>query len=267
MPPRHGSRPVRQSILRCLMCFEVAGVHHDINSVEGSKVSAFFEYVAEDLRPEGLPRLSICLIRQGCVSLKTCRRVTDHESWQGIEALSSMSVSWQWFIHDLLAPLCMGEPNGRWCDWSLCREPYFIRPKSPRSFIYFHGQGISTRLHVVRLRFSVSRTDTDSSDSIIWKRGRHVSLHQNPPPAEDYSVLSGRTNVRKKWQKPEPAEDYNVLSGVTRSNQESHKELQRPVGTWSQNNKPQGYLDRYKFIHKMQVMKHVTTTGLVNVHH
>ena len=48
-------RPVRQSILRCLMCFEVAGVHHDINSVKGSKVSAFFENVAEDLRPEGLP--------------------------------------------------------------------------------------------------------------------------------------------------------------------------------------------------------------------
>ena len=32
-----------------------------------------------------------------------------------------------------------------------------------------------------------------------------------------------------------PAKDYNVLSAVTRSNQESHKKLQRPVGTWSQN--------------------------------
>ena len=31
--------------------------------------------------------------------------------------------------------------------------------------------------------------------------------------------------MRKKWQKPVPAENYNVLSGVTRSNQESHKEL------------------------------------------
>ena len=48
-----GSRPVRH--------FEVAGVHHYKNSVEGSEVSAFFEYVAENLRPEGLPRLSICL--------------------------------------------------------------------------------------------------------------------------------------------------------------------------------------------------------------
>ena len=46
---------------------------------------------------------------------------------------------------------------------------------SPRSFIDFHGQGISTRFHVVRLKFRVSRTDADSSDSIIWKRGRHVS--------------------------------------------------------------------------------------------
>ena len=106
---------------------------------------------------------------------------------------------------------------------------------NPRSFIYFHGQGISTRLHVIRLWFSVSRTDTDSSDSIIWKRGRHVRLHKNPPPAEDYNVLSGRTKVRMRWQKTVPAEDYNVLSGVTRSNQKSHKELQRPVGTWSQN--------------------------------
>ena len=54
-------------------------------------------------------------------------------------------------------------------------------------------------------------------------------------PAKDYNVLSGRTQVRRRWPKPVPAKDYNVLSGVTRSNQESHKELQRPVGTWSQN--------------------------------
>ena len=67
-----------------------------------------------------------------------------------------------------------------------------------------------------------------------------------------------------KRQKPVPAEDYNVLSGDTRSNQESHKELQRPVGTWSQKNKQQGHLDRYKFKHKVQVMKHVTTTAVVN---
>ena len=151
----------------------------------------------------------------------------------------------------------MGEPNGRWCDWSLCREPYFIRPKSPRSFIYFHGQGISTRLHVIRLWFSVSRTDADSSDSIIWKRGRHVRLQKNPPPAEDYNVLSGRTKVRMRWQESVPAEDYNVLSGVTRNNQKSHKELQRPVGTWSQN-KAAGTFDIYKYNYMMQVMKHVT---------
>ena len=130
----------------------------------------------------------------------------------------------------------MGEPNGRWRDRSLCREPYFIRPKPPRLFINFHGQGISARLHVVRLRFGVSRTDTDSSDSIIWKRGRHVSLPQNPLPAKDYNVLSRRTNVRKQGQKPVPAQDYNVLSGVTRSNQ---KPQRATTPCWHLEPKPQ----------------------------
>ena len=46
-------------------------------------------------------------------------------------------------------------------------------------------------------------------------------------------------NIRKR-QQPVPAEDYNVLSGDTRNNQESHKELQRPVGTWSQNEQAAG---------------------------
>ena len=54
-----------------------------------------------------------------------------------------------------------------------------------------------------------------------------------------------------------PAKDYDVLSGFTRSNQESHKELQRPVGTWSQN-KVFRTLDRNKDKHLLQVMKHVT---------
>ena len=56
-----------------------------------------------------------------------------------------------------------------------------------------------------------------------------------------------------------PAKDYNVLSGFTRSKQESHKGLQRPVGTWSQN---QNEVDRTSDMSKgkplLQMMKRVT---------
>ena len=54
-----------------------------------------------------------------------------------------------------------------------------------------------------------------------------------------------------------PAKDYNALSGLTRSNQKRHKELQRPVGTWSQN-KVFITLDRNKDTQLLQVMKRVT---------
>ena len=54
-----------------------------------------------------------------------------------------------------------------------------------------------------------------------------------------------------------PAKDYNALSGLTRSNQNRHKELQRPVGTWSQN-KVFITLDRNKDTQLLQVMKRVT---------
>ena len=210
------------------MCFEIPSVHHDIHRLEGREIGTFFENVAEDLLPEGLPCLSICLIRQGCVSLKPCRWVTNHETRQGIEAPSSKSVSWQRFIHNFITPLCMGEPDGRRCDWGLCREPDFIRPTHTRSFINFHGQGISTRFHIIWFRFSVSWTDTDSSNSILRKRGRHVHGHQKTPPAKDYNVLSGKLQVRKRWLRLVPAKDYNALSGLTRSNQKTPQRATTP---------------------------------------
>ena len=174
VPPRHCSRPMWQSILGCFMCFEVPSVHHDIHRLEGREVGTFFEYMSKDLLPEGLPCLSICLIRQGCVSLKSCRRVANHKTRQGIKAPSSKPVSWQRFIQNFVTPLCMREPNGRRCDRGHSREPDIICPTHARPFINFHGQGSSTRFHVIWVRFSVRRTNTDSSNSIREKWGRHV---------------------------------------------------------------------------------------------
>ena len=184
--------------------------------------------MAKDLLPEGLPCLSICLIRQGCVSLKPCRRVTNHKTRQGIKAPSSKSVSWQRFIQNFITPLCMGEPDGRRCDWGHCREPDFICPTHARSFINFHGQGSSTRFHVIWVRFSVSWTDTDSSNSILRKWGRHVHKHQKTPPAKDYNVLSGKLQKRERWLRLVPAKDYNALSGLTRSNQNTPQRATTP---------------------------------------
>ena len=109
-----------------------------------------------------------------------------------------------------------------------CREPDFICPTHTWSFINFHGQGISTRFHVIWFRFSVSWTDTDSSNSILRKRGRHVHRHQKTPPAKDYNVLSGKLQVRKRWQRLVPAKDYNALSGLTRSNQNTPQRATTP---------------------------------------
>ena len=40
------------------MCFEIPSVHHDIHRLEGREIGAFFEDMAKDLLPEGLPCLS-----------------------------------------------------------------------------------------------------------------------------------------------------------------------------------------------------------------
>ena len=72
--------------------------------------------------------------------------------------------------------------------------------------------------------------------------------------------------MRKKWQKSVPAEDYNVLSGVTRSNQESHKELQRPVGM-EPKQQAAGIFGQVQ-IHTQDASDETChATGLVNVHH
>ena len=100
VPPRHSCRSVRQSILCCPMCFEIASIHHDIH------------------RAEGLPTT-----KRGKVSKHSLPCPSPGRS-------SSMI---------FCTPLCMGEPNGRWCDRSVCREPHLVRSKSQRSLINFHG--------------------------------------------------------------------------------------------------------------------------------
>ena len=86
-----------------------------------------------------------------------------------------------------------------------------------------------------------------------------MAYHRDPTPAEDYSVLSGRASVSKgsRRLKSIPAEDYHVLSGDTRNKQDKrHKELQRPVGTWSQNQRAAGACgQRSNPSRKMQVIK------------
>ena len=108
---------------------------------------------------------------------------------------------------------------------------------SHRSFINFHGQGSSTRFHVIWVRFSVSWTDTDSSNSILRKWGRHVHKHQKTPPAKDYNVLSGKLQKRERWLRLVPAKDYNALSGLTRSNQNTPQRATTPC--WHL--EPKGY--------------------------
>ena len=231
------------------MCFEVAGIHHHIYSVKGCQVSAFLENVAEDLRPEGLPRLSICLICQGSVSLETCRRITNHKSWKGIEAFSPLPISWQGFIHDLFTPLCMGEPDGRWCDRSICREPHFIL--SHRSLIDFHGQGSAhgsissgSSPESVGLRLTLCIPSSKREEAM-------VAYYKDPPPAEDYSVLSGRASVSKERRrlKPVPAEDYYVLSGDTRNNQEkATKSYNALLAPGAKMNEQQGHVDKVQIL-------------------
>ena len=135
------------------------------------------------------------------------------------------------------------------------REPDFICPTHARSFINFHGQGSSTRFHVIWVRFRVSRTDTDSSNSILRKWGRHVHKHQKTPPAKDYNVLSGKLQRRERLQSLVPAKDYNALSGLTRSDQNPPQRATTPC--WHLEPK-QGFipLDRNRDTQLLQVMKH-----------
>ena len=79
------------------------------------------------------------------MSLKPCRRVTNHKTRQGIKAPSSKSVSWQRFIQNFITPLCMGEPDGRRCDWGHCREPDFICPQKNQKFFWLVAAWVKSR--------------------------------------------------------------------------------------------------------------------------
>ena len=88
------------------------------------------------------------------------------------------------------------------------------------------GEQHTVPCHLVPVQCQL--TDTDSSNSILRKRGRHVHRHQKTPPAKDYNVLSGKLQVRKRWQRLVPAKDYNALSGLTRSNQNTPQRATTP---------------------------------------
>ena len=78
-----------------------------------------------------------------------------------------------------------------------------------------------------------------------------VAYYKDPPPAEDYSVLSGRASVSKERRrlKPVPAEDYYVLSGDTRNNQEkATKSYNALLAPGAKMNEQQGHVDKVQIL-------------------
>ena len=140
----------------------------------GCQVRTLLEDVAEDILPNGLPSLSSSLIGEGSMSSKPCRGITNHKSGKGVKAFSSLPISRQWFIFDLVAPLCMGKSYGRWSNRGVGRELHSTRSKSRRPLINFHWQGVSTWLHwlhIARVKSRIGRTETDSLNT-FFKEGR-----------------------------------------------------------------------------------------------
>ena len=78
-----------------------------------------------------------------------------------------------------------------------------------------------------------------------------MAYHKDPPPAEDYSVLSGRASVSKgrRRLKPVPAENYHVLSGDTRHKQDNAtKSYNALLAPGAKINEQQGHVDKVQIL-------------------